>query len=102
MNLKVLLCIFVLTYRYLCGCKILGLVSTFLTNLSIEHTYLVMVRAANEVGLGQPCPPIVVKTFENIKTDNPGEKFNGTEEVEDNRTLGKRQFLCLWIFFLLH
>lgn len=80
-------------------CKILGLVSTFLTNLSIEHTYLVMVRAANEVGLGQPCPPIVVKTFENIKTDNPGEKFNGTEKVEDNRTLGKRHFLCLWIFF---
>jgi len=79
-------------------CKILGLVSTFLTNLSIEHTYLVMVRAANEVGLGQPCPPIVVKTFENIKTDNPGEKFNGTEKVEDNRTLGERHLL---FFFTL-
>lgn len=74
--------------------------STYLTNLSTEHTYLVMVRAANEMGLGQPCPPLVVKTFENIKTDNPGEMFNGTEEVEDDQTLGTR--LYVYTFFLPH
>ncbi|KAH1012181.1 hypothetical protein HUJ05_011381 [Dendroctonus ponderosae] len=54
-----------------------GLVSTFLTNLSTDDTYFVMVRAANDVGIGQPCPPIIVRTFHMSK--NPNGMLNGSD-----------------------
>ncbi|ENN78034.1 hypothetical protein YQE_05471, partial [Dendroctonus ponderosae] len=63
-----------------------GLVSTFLTNLSTDDTYFVMVRAANDVGIGQPCPPIIVRTFHMSK--NPNGMLNGSD-VAGKQRLGK-------------
>ncbi|XP_066260022.1 protogenin-like [Euwallacea similis] len=61
-----------------------GLISTYLTNLTTEHTYLVMVRAANAVGIGQPCAPIIVKTYE--LNDNPSGIVNN--DAANNQKLG--------------
>ncbi|KAH1005092.1 hypothetical protein HUJ04_006139 [Dendroctonus ponderosae] len=60
-----------------------GLVSTFLTNLSTDDTYFVMVRAANDVGIGQPCPPIIVRTFHMSK--NPNGMLNGSDVAGKQR-----------------
>ncbi|KAL1513244.1 hypothetical protein ABEB36_002677 [Hypothenemus hampei] len=67
-------------------CNSTDMVSTFLTNLSMELTYLVMVLAVNDVGIGQPCPPIIVKTFE-IPYESD-EMLNSAEDVAHNQKLG--------------
>lgn len=46
-----------------------------------------MVRAANDVGIGKPCPPIVVKTFDIAR--NVDEMLNSSEDFAKNRKLGK-------------
>ncbi|XP_060526070.1 immunoglobulin superfamily DCC subclass member 4-like isoform X2 [Cylas formicarius] len=54
-----------------------GSVSTILTNLSTGYEYMLMVRAANDFGIGKPVLPVIIKTNPDLD-DN---KSNMTEQA---------------------
>ncbi|XP_050293116.1 protogenin-like [Anthonomus grandis grandis] len=59
--------------------------SMVLTNLSSDHTYLVMVRAENAVGLGKPSPPIFVRILD---VSGGADEMNGSDMVASNQRFG--------------
>lgn len=65
--------------------------STLLVDLDPEFQYTVYVRAASEVGLGNPILPIKINTNEFKKDEEIVTKDNENveEDVQNNQKLGK-------------
>lgn len=65
--------------------------STVLVNLDPKYQYTVFVRAASEVGLGNPVFPIKINTnvIKNVEQHIPENSEDVEDDVEYNQKLGK-------------